>query len=447
MSSAKAKILEKNDEDVVICCAVRSPITKAKKGGFKEVRPEEILMNVLKHTYTSTKLDPALIEDIIVGNVLPPSGGATTARMAALAAGIPVSTPISTINRQCSSGLTAVNQIANSIRSGQIDIGIGAGVESMTFGYGAVAKKADAYSEAVLESQEAEDCLIPMGITSENVASDYGISREAQDEFAALSFQKASAAQKANLFAPEILPIRVIVATPSGGKQFLVEHDDGVRDRVTKESLSKLKPAFSKTGSTHAGNASQVSDGAAAVLLARRSVAKKLGLPILGKFVAAQAIGVPPRVMGVGPAYAIPHVLKKTGLSLSDIDFFEINEAFASQALYCCEKLGIPWKENAGGKAKVNRWGGAIALGHPLGCSRSIVIILVLSRTTVKRALFPFNYLLVVIYITDTSFSVAGARQIATGFNIAKHDNEKVFVTSMCIGSGMGMAGIFVNEQ
>jgi len=244
-----------------------------------------------------------------------------------------------------------------------------------------------------------------MGITSENVASDYGISREAQDTFAALSFQKAAAAQKQNLFAPEILPIRVKQVTPDGGRQFLVDRDDGVRDGVTAESLSNLKPAFIKTGSTHAGSASQVSDGAAAVLLARRSVAKKLGLPIVGKFVAAHAVGVPPRIMGVGPAYAIPHVLKKTGLEMSDIDFFEINEAFASQALYCCEKLGIPWKEGG----KVNRWGGAIAIGHPLGCT--------------------------------------GARQIATGLNIAKHDDEKVFVTSMCIGSGMGMAGIFVNEQ
>ncbi|KAJ3721084.1 acetyl-CoA acetyl transferase [Lentinula raphanica] len=407
MSAARAKILEKHDDDVVIVSAIRSAMTKSKKGGFKDTRPEEILMNVLKHAYTSTKLDPTLIEDIVVGNVLPPSGGASAARMAAIAAGIPIETPITTVNRQCSSGLTAVNQIANSIKAGQIDIGIGAGVESMTFGYGPGAMP-DNYSELVLETQEAEDCLIPMGITSENVAADYNISREAQDTFAALSFQKAAAAQKANLFEPEILPIRVKQVSPDGGKQFLVDHDDGVRDGVTAESLAKLKPAFKKDGSTHAGNASQVSDGAAAVLLARRSVAKKLGLPIVGKFVAAQAVGVPPRIMGVGPAFAIPHVLKKTGLELSDIDFFEINEAFASQALFCCEKLGIPWKE-AGLNGKVNRWGGAIAIGHPLGCT--------------------------------------GARQIATGLNIAKHDNEKVFVTSMCIGSGMGMAGVFVNEQ
>jgi len=366
-------------------------------------------MNVLKHTYTSTNLNPSLIGDIAVGNVLPPSGGASAARMAALSAGIPITVPITTLNRQCSSGLAAVNLISNSITSGQIDIGIGAGVESMTFGYGVPGGKADGYSELVLENKEAEDCLIPMGITSENVASDYGISREDQDAFAALSFQKAASAQKQNLFAAEIVPIRVKQVTPDGGRQFLVDRDDGIREGVTKESLAKLKPAFIKTGSTHAGNASQVSDGAAAVLLARRSVAQKLGLPIIGKFVAAQVIGVPPRIMGVGPAYAIPHVLEKVGLSLSDIDFFEINEAFASQALYSCEKIGIPWRENKDQKAKVNRWGGAIAFGHPLGCT--------------------------------------GARQIATGLNIAKHDNEKVFVTSMCLGSGMGMAAVFVNEQ
>jgi len=388
--------------------ASRSALTKGRKGGFKDTRPEEILMHVLKHSYTSTKLDPTLIGDIVVGNVLPPQGGASTARMAALAAGIPITTPISTVNRQCSSGLTAVSQIANSIRAGDIDIGIGAGVESMTFGYGTGAVP-EGYSELVMEDQNAEDCLIPMGITSENVAADYNISRETQDTFAALSFQKAAAAQKQNFFAPEIVPIRVKQESPDGGRQFLVESDDGIRDGVTKESLAKLKPAFTKTGSTHAGNASQVTDGAAAVLLARRSVAKKLGLPIVGKFVGAQIVGVPPRIMGVGPAYAIPKVLEKTGLSMSDIDFFEINEAFASQAVWCCEKLGIPWKEGKDLNGKVNRWGGAIAIGHPLGCT--------------------------------------GARQIATGLNIAKHDSEKLFVTSMCMGSGMGMAAVLVNEQ
>lgn len=278
------------------------------------------------------------------------------------------------------------------------------------------------YAEEAMATQDAKDCLIPMGITSENVASDYGLSREVQDEFAAKSFQKAAAASKAGKFRDEIVPMTVksIDAKTGQVSEIMVAEDDGIRDGVTADSLSKLKPAFKKDGSTHAGtllihtscqflyshysagNASQVSDGAAAVLLARRSVALRLGLPIIGKFVAAATVGVPPRIMGVGPAYAIPRVLALTSLSLSDVDFYEINEAFASQAIFSVQHLGIPFE-------RVNLNGGAIAMGHPLGCT--------------------------------------GARQVATGLNIAKQTGGKVFVTSMCIGSGMGMAAVFVSEQ
>ncbi|KAI0351881.1 thiolase, partial [Trametes cingulata] len=402
-TSPKARALAQHDDDVVIVAAVRSAITKAKKGGFKDTRPEEILSGVLRAVYTKAGVNPALFGDITVGNVLPAGGGATAARMAALHAGIPNTVPISTVNRQCASGLQAVNVIASEIISGQIEIGIGAGVESMTFGYGGGAMP-DGFSEAVLSNKEAEDCLLPMGITSENVAADFGVSRQVQDEFAAKSFQKAAAAQKAGKFKDEIVPLKVKWVDPKTEqeKELVVDHDDGVRDGVTAESLSKLKPAFKKDGSTHAGNASQVSDGAAAVILARRSTAKKLGLPIVGKFVAASYTGVPPRIMGVGPAYAIPKVLELTGLSKDDIDFYEVNEAFASQAVYSVQALGIPFE-------KVNLNGGAIALGHPLGCT--------------------------------------GARQVATGLNIAKQTGGKIFVTSMCIGSGMGMAAVFVSEQ
>ena len=235
----------------------------------------------------------------------------------------------------------------------------------MTFGYGARAQ-ADEYSEKVLANQEAEDCLIPMGITSENVAEDFGITRQQQDEFAAQSYQKAAAAQKAGKFKDEIVPIPVKIIDPKTEKEheIVVDQDDGIRDGVTAASLGKLKPAFKEGGTTHAGNASQVSDGAAAVLLARRSVAKRLGLPIVGKYVTSAVVGVPPRVMGIGPAFAIPRVLEKTGLSKDDVDFYEINEAFASQAVFSVEKLGIPFE-------KVNINGGAIAMGHPLGCSTS----------------------------------------------------------------------------
>ncbi|KAI6044368.1 acetyl-CoA acetyl transferase [Pisolithus marmoratus] len=427
-SSAKARILVKDDNDVVIVAAVRSALTKVesyighygRKGGFKDTRPEEILSGVLRAAYTRAGLDPALIEEVAVGNVLPPGGGATAARMAALHSGIPHTTPLNTVNRQCSSGLAAVNQVANQIIAGQISIGIGeltcthlaittihplpgAGVESMTFGWGS-GSIPDGWSEAVLANGEAEDCLIPMGITSENVATEFGISRERQDEFSAKSFQKAAAAQKAGKFKDEIVPLKVKITDPKTEKtvEIVVDADDGIRDGVTPASLAKLKPSFKKDGSTHAGNASQVSDGAAAVVLVRRSVAKRLGLPILGKYVAASVVGVPPRIMGVGPAYAIPKVLEKIGLSKDDVDFYEINEAFASQAIYSVEKVGIPFD-------KVNVNGGAIAFGHPLGCT--------------------------------------GARQIATGLSIARQRNERVFVTSMCIGSGMGMAAVFVSEH
>lgn len=239
----------------------------------------------------------------------------------------------------------------------------------MTHGYGAKAM-ANSFSEKVLANQESEDCLIPMGITSENVAAAYNITRETQDAFAANSFQKAAAAQKAGKFKDEIVPITVKIVDPKTEKEheIVVDADDGIRDGVTAQSLAKLKPAFSPTGSTHAGNASQVSDGAAAVLLARRSVAKRLGLPIVGKYVTSAVVGVPPKIMGVGPAFAIPKVLEKTGLSKDDVDFWEINEAFASQAVYSIQSVGIPFE-------KVNVNGGAIAIGHPLGCSESTLFI------------------------------------------------------------------------
>ncbi|KAG6888858.1 hypothetical protein C0995_005279 [Termitomyces sp. Mi166 len=403
VSPAKARILAKHDDDVVIVSAVRTAITKARKGGFKDTLPDLLLSHVLRAAYLKPGLDPALIEDVSVGNVLPDRGGASAARMASLHAGIPITTSVNTVNRQCSSGLTSVNHIASLIKIGQIDIGIGAGVESMTNGFGKQYSESE-FSAEVLENQFAKDCLIPMGITSENVAHDFGLSRHEQDVFAAASFQKAVAAQKAGKLSSEILPVKAKLIDPKTreAREVLVDYDDGVRDGVTVESLSKLKPAFTKDGSTHAWNASQVSDGAAAVLLARRSVAVKLGLPVLGKFVSAATAGVPPRIMGVGPAYAIPKVLKQTGLVLSDIDFFEINEAFASQALYSIRHLGIPME-------KVNVHGGAIAIGHPLGCT--------------------------------------GSRQIVTGLNIARQYGARVFVTSMCIGSGMGMAAVFVSEQ
>ncbi|KAH9811038.1 Thiolase, N-terminal domain-containing protein [Melampsora americana] len=400
----KVAITMKHDDDVVICSAVRTPITRAKKGGFKDSCPEDLLSAVLSAVAERARLpNKALVEDIAVGNVLAAGGAATVSRMACLHAGYPSSTALNTVNRQCSSGLASITQIANEITTGQIDMGIAAGVESMTMGYGAGAMP-EKMSDKVTAVPEAADCLLPMGITSENVATEFGISRKEQDEFAAKSFAKALAAQRAGKFKDEIVPVQAVWTDPKSGdeKNIVVSEDDGIRDGVTAESLSKLKPVFSKTGSTHAGNASQVSDGAAAVLLVRRSVAKNLGLPILGKFYTSVVVGVPPRIMGIGPLYAVNKLLEKCGIRKEDVDFYEINEAFASQAVYSVKGLGIPFE-------KVNPVGGAIAFGHPLGAT--------------------------------------GARQVATALPEAKRSRASIFVTSMCIGTGMGMAGLFVNEQ
>lgn len=399
----KAALLAQNPNDVVIVAACRTPITRARKGGLKDTCQEELLKVVFEDVIKRAGVDKNLVEEIQVGNVLPPGGGATVARMAQLAAGFPTSSSVATVNRQCSSGLVAVNHIALMIADGQIDMGIGAGVESMTLNYGAGVMP-EKFSEVVLANQQAADCLIPMGITSENVAAKYNVTREKQDAFAAESFQRAARAQAAGKFKDEITPVRTKWVDPKTEeeKDVVVDQDDGIRDGVTKESLSKLKPAFSKTGSTHAGNASQVSDGAAAVLLTRRSRAQELGLPIIGKFCMTSIIGVEPNLMGIGPAFAIPKVLQRAGISKDDVDLYELNEAFASQAVMSIEHIGLDTK-------KVNPNGGAIALGHPLGCT--------------------------------------GARQIATALSEAKRSGARIICTSMCIGSGMGAASLIVAEN
>ena len=396
--TGKSQIIEKHNDDVVICGAYRSPLTRARKGGLAQCTPEEMLGNVLKGLIAKTGVDPKLIEDVSVGNVLPPGGGATGARQAALWAGIPNTAAVNTVNRQCSPGLASVTQIANEIITGQIDLGIGAGTESMTLNYGAGVMPVK-MSDEIMSNEEAADCMLPMGITSENVAKKYNVTREKQDAFAAESYKRAAAAKAAGKFKDEIIPIKYI--DDDGNERYIAE-DDGIRQGVTKESLSKLKPAFEKDGCTHAGNASQVTDGAAAVLLARRSVAQKLGLPIVGKFAGAVVVGVPPNLMGIGPAFAIPKLFEKAHITKDDVDIYEINEAFASQALFSVEHVGLPL-------AKVNPVGGAIAMGHPLGAT--------------------------------------GSRQIATALAEAKRTGAKLIVTSMCIGTGMGMASLIVNEQ
>jgi acetyl-CoA acyltransferase 1 len=282
-----------------------------------------------------------------------------------------------------------------------IEIGVGAGVESMSSqsGPGAVTEFSD-----LLESHpESKNCKVPMGVLSEKMAKDRNVPRTAQDAFAASSYQKAVKAQKEGLFDEEIAPLTVQFEDPKTGdmKEITVSKDDGIRDGITAESLAKIKPAFAKDGSIHAGNASQISDGAAAVLLMKRSTAERLGQTILGKYVAASVAGVAPLLMGIGPWAAIPKVFEKTGISKDDVDIFEINEAFASQCVWCANELGLD-------PAKINPKGGAIAFGHPLGCT--------------------------------------GARQVSTLLFELRRTGGRVGVTSMCVGTGMGMAAVWVAE-
>lgn len=386
-----------SDDDVVIVSALRTPIGRARRGQFKDTPAEDLLATALKAVVDDAKIDPALIGDICVGNVLM-ENFAINARAAQFMAGIPETVSINTVNRQCSSGLQAMLNVAGEIKSGMIDIGIGAGVESMSSkGMGDASMK---LSPRIFENDKSEACLIPMGITSENVAENYNISREQQDTLAVASHKRATMAQQAGYFTAEIVPTEAIQVDEDGdeiGRQ-TVSADDGVRPGTSLASLAKLKPAFKPGGSTTAGNSSQVSDGAAAVLMASRAAAKKLGLPILATLRTYAVAGVDPEVMGIGPAVAIPKALSMAGLTVEDIDVFEINEAFASQATYCANHLNIPIE-------KLNPKGGAIAFGHPLGCT--------------------------------------GARQTATLCHELKRRGGGKGVVSMCIGTGMGLAAVF----
>jgi len=391
-SKCAAELSVQRDDDVVIIGAVRTALGKAKKGAFKDTHWTHLLSVVLREVLVRSKVSGEDVEDIQVGTVLAKCGGATEARMAALNAGIPHTAAVATTNRQCSSGLQAMANIASSLQAGYIRVGIAAGVESMS-----LSVRNTEFHEQSLVTQEARDCTLPMGITSENVASDFGMTRQQQDEFALRSQEKALNAQQRGLFDAEIVAVPV---KAEDGSTILVKEDEGIRP-TTLAGLSALKPAFAATGVSTAGNSSQVTDGASAVLLMTRVEAHRRGLPVLGRMISFAVAGVPPRVMGVGPAYAIPKALAQAGLNVGDIDIFEINEAFASQALYCANKLGIPAE-------KLNPVGGAIALGHPLGCT--------------------------------------GARLVTTLLHHLRRERLQTGVVSMCIGSGMGAAAVFVAE-
>lgn len=395
MSSQTAKglrgILQKNPDDVVITFAKRTATGKTKRGQFKDVPVDEMMQALLKATLEKTGLDPRKIDDICVGTCHPPSP-AYASRAAALAAGIPHDVPVTSLNRLCASGLMAIRYIAHAIQSREISLGIAIGVENMTLN----PRPTPLISEEVDKNPQAHDCIQPMGWTSEMVAQTYHISRQKQDEFALISHTRASQALARGVFAEEILPIEI--------RGTVISVDDTIRSGVTMESLSALKPVFPDWGpaSTTAGNASGIGDGAALCILTTRARAQQEGMEIVGKWVGSAIVGVEPRYMGVGPVAAIPKVLEQFGLSKSDIDVYEINEAFASQFAYCVEELDIPMD-------MINPNGGAIALSHPLG--------------------------------------MTGVRQVVTGLAELRRRQGRVLCTSMCVGSGMGAAGILVNES
>ncbi|PPQ62976.1 hypothetical protein CVT24_006081 [Panaeolus cyanescens] len=349
----------KNPDDVVITLALRSPLCKAKKGGFKDARTDELMLEMFKIVAARSGVEPAAIGDVCVGTVLTPDA-AYFARAAMLAAGYPDTVPVQIINRFCSSGLMAVTTVANQVKSGQIKIGLAIGVESMSQNPD---RGGPEFSELISCNPAAKDCKERMGWTSENVAKEFNVTREEQDVFAAESFQKAEAAQKNGYFAEEIAPFTVLQKEANSDKRVpvVIKEDDGIRYGTTKEGLAKIKAAFPQWGNstTTGGNASQITDGAAAVLVMTRQEAEQRGLPILAKYITTAVAGVPPRIMGIGPVYAIPLALQNAGITQDDVDLFEINEAFASQCLYTIKALNIP-------REKVNVNGGAIAFGHPL---------------------------------------------------------------------------------
>lgn len=405
-----AAVLSKAPADTVILSSLRTPICRSYKGQLKDAYPEELLSVVLRATLDANpNLDPAQIQDVAVGVVLSELGGSKAARMAMNHVGYPNTTSLYTVNRACSSSLQAIAAVASQIRTGVVDAGIGAGMESMTRNYGSRAIPVDLWPELKGSPvKDARDCIMAMGTTSENVAERYGVNRADQDAFAVESHLRAARARSNGDFAQEIAPVntRFQEVDKQGNKvgeekRITVTEDDGIRANASVEGLTKLKPAFKADGASTAGNSSQVSDGAAATLLMRRSTATELGLTsqIIGKFVSATTVGCAPDEMGIGPALAIPKLLGQVSLENKDVDRWELNEAFASQALYCIRKLGLD-----GDLSKVNPDGGAIALGHPLGAT--------------------------------------GARMVATLLHGLKRQDGEVGVVSMCVGTGMVSFGL-----
>ena len=395
--------MSKQLQDAYIVAATRTPIGKAPRGMFRNVRPDDLLVRAIQSALAQAPgLDPKLIEDAIVGCSFPEAEqGLNVARMAVLLAGLPKTVAGVTINRYCASGITAVAMAADRIRVGQADVIIAAGTESMSMvpmmGY-------HPSMNMGIFKDENLGMAYGMGLTAEKVAQQWKVTREAQDEFSLKSHQKAIAAQAAGEFKDETTAVEIVERFPNLAtgkievKTRSVDTDEGARADTNLAALAKLKPVFSPKGSVTAGNSSQTSDGAGALILVSERILKQCNLTPLARFVSFAVRGVPPEIMGIGPKEAIPVACKAAGITQDQIDWFELNEAFAAQSLAVIQDLNLD-------PAKVNPMGGAIALGHPLGAT--------------------------------------GAIRSATVIHALRRKNLKYGMVTMCVGTGMGAAGIF----
>ncbi len=393
-------------QDAYIVAATRTPIGRSGKGAFRNTRPDELLVAALRGALAQVpSLDPAAIEDAVIGCAMPEGEqGFNIARIGALLAGLPNSVGGVTVNRFCASGLTAIQMAADRIRVGEADVMVAGGVESMSLV--PMTGNKPSFSPSIFERDENIGIAYGMGLTAEKVASQWKVGRDRQDAFAFESHQRALRAQQAGEFSDEITPVETVerLADLASGEIRLnrrtLSLDEGPRSDTSVEGLGKLKPVFAAKGSVTAGNSSQTSDGAGALILASEKAIRQFNLQPLARFVSFASRGVPPEIMGIGPIEALPAALRLAGLQQADLDWIELNEAFAAQSLAVIDSLGLD-------PTKVNPMGGAIALGHPLGAT--------------------------------------GAIRAATVIHALRRHKLKRGVVTMCVGTGQGAAGIFEN--